>query len=102
MIRKNENNPSEIKIIKIKSKLFDRCPTIFELFSTPPRLNIDEKQKFITTQTCLSSNTRYERKDQLDRIFKLFNQSNEKTKKQPEYINKLVSILKNKQENYQE
>jgi hypothetical protein len=101
MIRKNENNSSEIKIIKIKSKLFERSPSIFELFSTPPRLKVDEKEKFITAPTCSNSNTRYERKDQLDQIFKLFNQSNDKTKRQPEYITKLVSILKYKQQDYQ-
>ncbi len=75
MINNDDHKNSEIKIIKISSKLFDKIPSIHSLFVKPRRLNFEDKEKFLTASTPLT-NTRYERREQLSRIIKLYNQSN--------------------------
>ena len=78
MLKNNENQNSEIKIIKISSKLFERNPSIESLFTKPRRLNLEEKEDFLAASVSPTTFTRYERKQQLNQIIKLYHQSNVK------------------------
>jgi len=78
MFKNDENKNSEIKIIKISSKLFDRNPSVESLFAKPRRLNLEEKEDFLAASVSPITFTKYERKQQLNQIIKLFHQSNVK------------------------
>lgn len=71
----NDQRSNEVKIVKISSKLFQKSPSMFCAFSKPRRINFEEKEKFLTFSGDQFINTKYERKEQLNRIIKLYNQS---------------------------
>ena len=78
MFKNNENKNSEIKIIKISSKLFERNPSIESLFSKPRRLNLEERTNFLAASTSPKTFNRYERRQELNQIIKLHHQANVK------------------------
>ncbi len=71
---------TEVKIVKISSKLFVKTPNMFFQFSKPRRINFEEKEKFLTYSGNQLENTKYERREQLNQIIKLYNQSKVKCK----------------------